>query len=141
MKTVEIEWRSGGDRFEARGHSGVAVAFDAPRYDGASAPAGPSPSELLLVAAGACAAWDVVEILHKQRAPVDAIDVRVEGDQDADPPWTFRRVRVHFTVRGRDLDASQVARAVELSESRYCSVISTVRGAADVTVTCEVVSS
>ena len=141
MKMVEIEWRSGGERFEARGHSGVPVRLDAPRFDPASAPAGPSPSELLLVAAGACAAWDVVEILHKQRVAVDSIDVRVGGEQDEDPPWTFRDIRVHFTVRGRDIDADRVEKAVRLSESTYCSVIATVRGAADVTVTSEVVSS
>jgi len=141
VKTIEIEWRAGRERFEAHGHSGVPIAVDAPHFDPASAPAGPNPSELLLVAAGACAAWDVVEILRKQRASIDAIDVHVEGDQDEDPPWTFRAIRVHFTVLGRDLDAERVAKAVRVSESTYCSVISTVRGAADVTVTSEVVSS
>jgi putative redox protein len=82
-----------------------------------------------------------VEILRKQRQAVETIDVHVEGDQEVDPPWPYRRIRVHFLVRGTDLDAVQVARAVQLSESGYCSVISTIRGTADVAVTCEVTSS
>ena len=141
MKAVDIEWRAGADRFVARGGNGVPAMIDAPRLDPASRPEGPGPAEMLLVAAATCAAWDVVEILRKQRQAVETIDVHAEGDQDADPPWTYRRIRVHFLVRGTDLDVALVSRAVQLSESTYCSVISTIRGTADVTVTSEVVSS
>ena len=141
MKAVDIEWRAGADRFVARGGGGVPATIDAPRLDPDARPEGPSPSEMLLAAAGTCSAWDVVEILRKQRQAVETIDVHVEGDQEVDPPWPYRRIRVHFTVRGTDLDPAQVARAVRLSESTYCSVISTIRGTADVTVTCEVTSS
>jgi putative redox protein len=140
VKAVDIEWRAGADRFIARGGSGVPATIDAPHLDADTAPEGPSPAEMLLAAAGACAAWDVVEILRKQRQAVETIDVHAEGDQDADPPWAYRRIRIHFLVRGTDLDVAQVARAVELSESSYCSVISTIRGMADVVVTCEVAS-
>ena len=141
MKAVDIEWRAGADRFVVRGGNGVPVTIDAPRLEPDARPEGPSPAEMLLAAAGACAAWDVVEILRKQRQAVDSIDVHAEGDQDADPPWPYRRIRVHFLVRGTDLDEVRVALAVQLSESDYCSVISTIRGTADVIVTCEVVSS
>jgi putative redox protein len=141
VKAVDIEWRTGADRFVARGSSGVPAMIDAPHLDPDTRPAGPSPAEMLLAAAAACAAWDVVEILRKQRQAVETIDVHAEGDQDADPPWAYRRIRVHFLVGGTDLDVAQVARAVQLSESRYCSVISTIRGTADVIVTCEVAPS
>ena len=141
MKAVDIEWRAGADRFVARGGSGVAAMIDAPRLDPDSRPEGPGPAEMLLAAAATCAAWDVVEILRKQRQAVETIDVHAEGDQDADPPWAYRQIRVHFVIRGMDLDAALVTRAVQLSESAYCSVISTIRGTADVTVTCEVTSS
>ena len=140
MKAVDIEWRAGAERFEVRGGNGVVASVDAPRFDPASRPAGPGPAEMLLAAAGTCSAWDVVEILEKQRQAVSAIDVRVEGMQDDDPPWAFRRIAVRFVVTGRDLDPERVARAVELSESRYCSVIAPVRGTADVVVTTEVVA-
>jgi putative redox protein len=141
VKAVDIEWRAGADRFVARGGGGASAVIDAPRLDPDSRPEGPGPAEMLLAAAATCAAWDVVEILRKQRQAVDAIDVRAEGDQQADPPWPFRRIRIHFVVRGTDLDVAVVSRAVQLSESGYCSVISTIRGTADVIVTSEVVAS
>ena len=66
--------------------------------------AGPGPAELLLVASAGCAAWDVVEILRKQRQDVTAIECHVDGEQQADAPWTFRHVVLVFAVHGRALD-------------------------------------
>jgi putative redox protein len=140
MKSIHLGWRPGTARFEARGRSGAWITVAAPDepegipldegpHGGA---AGPSPAELLLVAGAACAAWDVVEILRKQRQDVTAIDCRADGEQQADAPWTFRRVALAFTVRGRDLDVPHVERAVQLAVEKYCSVLSTVAAAATV---------
>ena len=112
--------------FEAPGEPDE-VALD----DGLHGPStGPSPAELLLVAGAGCAAWDLVEILRKQRQDVVAIDVAVDGEQQSEAPWTFRKVALRVTVRGHGLDREQVERAVELSIERYCSVLSTIREAA-----------
>jgi putative redox protein len=66
---------------------------------------------------------------------VATIDVGVNGDQQPDAPWTFRRVELRFAVRGRNLDRDRVERPVELPVERYCSVLSTIREAASVTYT------
>lgn len=103
------------------------TALDEGPHGGA---AGPSPAELLLVAGAGCAAWDVVEILRKQHQDVAAIDCHVDGEQQADAPWTFRRVALTFTVRGTGLDRTAVDRAVGLAVEKYCAVLSTVAHAA-----------
>jgi putative redox protein len=138
MKSIQLAWRPGTARFEASGRSGVRMTLEAPGEpaevpldSGPHGPAaGPSPAELLLVAAAGCAAWDLVEILRKQHQDLATIDVAVDGDQQAEAPWTFRRVELRFTVRGRRLDRGRVERAVELSVERYCSVLGTIREAA-----------
>jgi putative redox protein len=143
MKSIQLAWRPGTARFEATGRSGTRISFEAPGepaeipLDGGphGPEAGPSPAELLLVAGAGCACWDVVEILRKQRQDLVTIDVTVDGDQQPDPPWTFRRVELRFTVGGRSLDREQVERAVELAVERYCSVLSTIREAGPVTYT------
>jgi putative redox protein len=140
MKSIDLRWRPGTARFEARGASGAWISFAAPgEPDGVplddgphGGEAGPGPAELLLVAGAACAAWDIVEILRKQRQDVTGIDCRADGDQQPDPPWTFRRVRLVFTVSGRALDRERVERAVELAVDKYCSVLSTVALAATI---------
>jgi putative redox protein len=141
MKSIQLAWRPGTARFEAAGHSGARVIIEAPGEpegvpldDGPhGAEAGPSPAELLLVAGAGCAAWDVVEILRRQRQDVASIDVAVDGEQQPDAPWTFRRVELRFTVRGHDLDRAGVEHATQLSVERYCAVLSTIREAAEVT--------
>jgi putative redox protein len=131
MKTVTVDWQPEQDRFEAHGgHAGRLVHMNAPHAEGG--PTGFSASEMLLAGAGGCSAWDVVEILRKQRQRVSAIHVVVSGEQATKPPFPFVRVHVQYTVSGQQLDEAKVRRAVELSERRYCSVIGTIRGVAEV---------
>ena len=149
MKTIDLRWRPGTARFEARGESGAWISFAAPAepagvpLDGGphGRDAGPGPAELLLVAGAGCAAWDVVEILRKQRQDVTAIDCRTDGEQQPDAPWTFRRVVLSFTVGGRGLDRDRVEHAVALAVEKYCSVLSTIAHAATVEHTTEVVEA
>jgi putative redox protein len=126
MRQVDIAWDRAGERFVATGIGDQKVVVNAPHANEADR-TGIAPAELLLVAAGTCSAWDVVEILRKQRQDVAGVDVRVSGVQDEDAPWTFRRINLEFTVRGRGIKRELVDRAVRVSEERYCSVTSTLR--------------
>ena len=56
-----------------------------------------------------------------------ALEVRITGEQEPDPPWRYQRVTLEFHVTGRDLDEKRVRRAVRMSVDRYCSVLATVR--------------
>ena len=137
MKTVTVTWQPGLDRFEARGgHAGQLVHMNAPHVDGA--PAGFSASEMVLAGAGGCSAWDVVEIMRKQRQRVTAVEVAVHGQQMDIPPFAFTRVELHYLVTGHHLNAAKVRKAVEISERRYCAVIGTIRGVAEVVCDVEV---
>ncbi len=145
MKTVTIDWDPVGERFVSEGsHRGQRIDINAPRLlpedEGRHGPAGYSASELLLAAAGSCAAWDVVEIAKKQRQDVRGLTVTVEGDQAAEAPWAYHTVTLRFTVRGHDLDTAGLERAITLAVDRYCSVVATIRGVATVTSQVEVIN-
>jgi putative redox protein len=94
---------------------------------------GMKPSELLLVALGGCTGYDVVDILLKKRQQLTGLEIVVTGEQDADPPWAYRKIHVHYVVRGRELREKAVRDAIALSEEKYCSVAATVRGVAEIT--------
>ncbi len=137
MKIVTIDWDPAAERFTSEGtHRGQLVAINAPRMlpegEGRHGPSGFSASELLLAAAGSCAAWDVVEIVRKQRQDVRSLSVQVQGLQAADPPWAYQSVVLRFSVRGRGLDQAALRRAITLAVDRYCSVVATIRGVATV---------
>lgn len=142
MRTVSVTWDKQAGRFTAHGrHPGRTIEINAPALPTESdrAPTGFSATELLLAAAGSCAAWDVVEILRKRRAHVDALDVDVEGQQDAAAPWTYRQVVLHFRIAGAGLKVAVLARVIRLSVVRYCSVITTIAGVAAIACTIDLV--
>ncbi len=93
---------------------------------------GMKPSELLLVALGGCTAYDVVNILSKKRQQLTAFEIEVSGEQEPDPPWTFRRIHLTYRLRGRGLAERAVREAIELSKTKYCSVGATLACAAEI---------
>lgn len=94
---------------------------------------GCKPSELLLMALASCSAVDVVEILAKKRMALAGLEIEVKGEQDADPPWTFRRIHLTYRLRGAGLTPVGVEQAIRLSQDKYCSVAATLRGVAAIT--------
>lgn len=143
MRTVTVSWDQTGRRFVALGtHAERSIVINAPREPGTiGGPTGFSATELLLAGAGACAAWDVVEILRKRRARISSLEVTVEGHQEPDPPWAYRRVVLHFRVAGDSLVVPVIARVIRLSMVRYCSVITTVAGVSAIEATVELVGA
>jgi putative redox protein len=94
---------------------------------------GMSPSQLLLVGLGGCTSYDVVGILEKKRQRLTGLEVTVTGEQEPDPPWTYRKIHIHYELRGKGLSEKAVQSAIKISEEKYCSVAATVREAAEVT--------
>lgn len=94
--------------------------------------AGLKPSDLLLLSAASCSAYDVVMILQKQREPLEGLDVECSGTQEPDPPYKFTAIHLHYVIRGA-VNIHKLERAIELSETKYCSVVNTLRGVVTVT--------
>jgi putative redox protein len=94
---------------------------------------GLKPSDLLLLGLAGCTAVDVITIMRKKRQAVTGLEINVRGEQDEDPPWTFRHIHLEYVVRGKGLSEKGLAQAIQLSEEKYCSVKNTLA--------CEVTSS
>ena len=90
--------------------------------DDAAGNTGPKPIELIAIGLAGCTAFDVVNILRKKRQDVTAYDVSVEADQRQEPPNIFTKVRIRHVVTGADVSEEAVKAAIQLSESKYCSV-------------------
>ena len=133
MGEVHVQW-IGGERFVGIDSTHHSVVISTAKEN-----AGMKPSDMLLVALGACSAVDVVNILEKKKIDLRSLDIKVGGEQAADPPWTFRKIHVEYTLRGTGLTAKAVEQAVELAEHKYCSVAATVRGVAEITSTYHIV--
>ena len=126
---------AGDDLFVAVSASGHALAVET---DSARSRAA-TPMELLLLAVGSCTGVDVISILRKKRERVTDYRVEVRGERRAEHPRAYTRLEVRHIVRGRGVSEKSVAQAVELSESKYCSVAATLRPAAEIVSTYEII--
>ncbi len=100
---------------------------------------GMKPAELLLLALASCSAYDVVGILAKKKLNLTGLEVNVAGEQEPTPPWPYRRITMEFVVRGSGLTDKAVADAIHLSETKYCSVAATLRPAAEIITSYQIV--
>lgn len=116
---VRVKWIE-GMAFVGESGSGHAIVIDGPP-DLGGRDLGMRPMELLLMAAGACSAVDVVHILRKARQPVVDCYVDVSGQRTPTDPKVFTDIHLHFVVTGTQLKPAQVERAVKLSADKYCS--------------------
>ena len=101
----------------------------------------PTPVEMLLVSVAACTAADVVSILEKKRQVVTDYRVEITGDRREEHPRAFTRFHIHHIVYGHDVSEQAVKQAIELSDTKYCSVAATVRPTAKITTSFEIIES
>lgn len=123
-ETVAV-WQ-GGLQFEARANSNIPV-----RIDG-DAQTGVSPMEMILMGLAGCAGGDVIDILRKKRQAVSGFEVQVIGQRAAEHPRKYTEIELVYIITGQQVDPAAVERAIELSETKYCSVSATLRGVATI---------
>jgi putative redox protein len=98
----------------------------------------PTPMELLLIAVGGCTGADVQSILEKKRQRVTRYEIEVRGERRAEHPRIYTSIEVIHYLWGHRIDPKAVAHAIELSETKYCSVSAMLREAATITMRYEI---
>ena len=118
---VEINWQD-KVRFSGSNPQGNTVRIDGPpEYGGEDL--GLRPMETMLVAAGSCSAFDVQQIILKQKATLRHLRVSVHGERAETIPKVFTSIKLSFSVGADGISEQQVRRAIELSLDKYCSAI------------------
>ena len=136
MKT-SVHWK-GGLQFEATGAFGHSMVTDV-SVEGGGEGAGHRPTELLFWGIATCTGVDVVRILKKQRQELTGLEIEISASQPDDYPKPFQNIQIYYRFRGKNLDEKKLQQAVELSESKYCSVSETVRRETEITTHIEVI--
>ncbi|NIT35420.1 MAG: osmotically inducible protein OsmC [candidate division Zixibacteria bacterium] len=109
-----------GLSFVAKSDSNHWLALDGPPEFGGAAAAS-RPLELLLIGLAGCTGMDVVSILTKKRAPLEAFRLEAEATRAAEHPKVFTDIKLTYFLRGEGLKDKDVAEAIRLSRQRYCS--------------------
>ncbi len=118
--------------FKGTANSNVEVPLDA-SVDHGGTGEGVVPMEMILMGLGGCTAMDVISILEKKRQKVTDFEVLLHADRASEHPKVFTDITIEYVIKGRDLDPEAVARAVDLSENKYCPGMAMLRKAANIT--------
>jgi putative redox protein len=133
MGTAKVKW------IEGKQFIGIDSTYHSVVLSTPDEGIGIKPSELLLIAVASCSAVDVVEILAKKRMAISHLEISSSGEQDQEPPWTFRKIHLHYKISGKNLTAKALAQAIQLSEEKYCSVAATIRATAKIITDFEII--
>ena len=133
-----VKWTGlNGMSFLAETGSGHAVLMDG-AVEGGGNNLAPRPLEMVLAGTGACTAYDVVLILRKSGQDIRGCEVQLKAQRAEADPKVFTAIHFHFIVRGRELKANLVERAIKLSHDKYCSATAMLAGTAAITIDWEV---
>src|SRR5690606_11362171 len=116
---MEVVWE-GGQRFRGGRPDGPTLLVDGDREDAQE------PVDSILIALADCSGIDVVEILSTRRTPPSRFEVRVNFSRAAEASRRLTAVQLLFRVT-TDSPSHHVARAVQLSVQKYCSVVASLK--------------
>jgi len=118
MSDTQVTWVDGMQFVaESAGHS--IVVDGAPGF---GRDTGMPPMRLLLLGAAGCSAMDVVHILkNRMRKPVTGLRIEVQSEQAEEHPKVYTRIEFKYLLKGRGLKDKDVRRAIELSNTKFCS--------------------
>ena len=128
---IHVEW-VGGHRFDAGRPNGPTA-----RIDG-EGETGQSPPETLLSALATCVSYDVIDILAKQRTPIQSLQIDVVGERVDTIPRRYKYITLSFKIAGKGIEKDQALRAIELAATKYCSVRESLRSDLQVAWTVEI---
>jgi putative redox protein len=121
-----------GVTFIGKSDSNHWVTMDGPESFGGS-DAGSRPKELLLIALGGCTGSDVITILQKKKVQISNFEMNISADVAEEHPQVFTKINVEYVFHGKDIQEKDVERAIELSQTKYCSVTHMLKKAVEIT--------
>ncbi|HHM24355.1 MAG TPA: OsmC family peroxiredoxin [Bacteroidetes bacterium] len=92
-----------------------------------------APMEMMLMGLAGCTGMDVISILDKMRVKLDQFVITVDADRAPEHPKVFTRIHLKYYFWGDDVPEDKVKRAIELSQTKYCSASVMMKKTADLT--------
>lgn len=89
------------------------------------------PFQLLVSSIAGCSSLVFKRILEKKRIAYDRMEVEAEVEREKDGVSRVRKITLHFTVTGSNLDQGQVEKALAIA-AKNCSMVQSVKGAIEV---------
>jgi putative redox protein len=106
-----------GLQFIAETESGHTVTLDTHEPN-----TGATPMEMLLMSLAGCSGISIISILQKKQQNMTHYEVRVQGKRAETHPQVFTEITVEHILTGHNISPIAIERAIELAETRYCTI-------------------
>jgi putative redox protein len=121
-----------GISFAGKTDSNHWITMDGPESFGGS-DSGIRPKELILLSLAGCTGSDVVVILQKKKVQLDDFEMNITADVAEEHPQVYTKINLEFIFYGKNIQEKDVERAIELSQTKYCSVTHMLKQAIEIT--------
>jgi putative redox protein len=115
-KTAKIAWTGEDSAFVGTLDSGYPITMSNMSNEDEA-----SPMSILLAGVAGCTAMDVLSIVQKKRQPVERMEIEIVGQRADSPPLVYTEVDINYIFYGNGIEPAAVERAIELSQTKYCS--------------------
>lgn len=120
-----------GLTFAGKSDSNHWITLDGPKEVGGD-DAGIRAKELILISLAACSSADIVSILKKKKADLRDYEVNISAKVRTEHPQVYTEIHLEYVFYG-NVKSEDAARAIELSETKYCSVNAMLRDSVKIT--------
>jgi putative redox protein len=129
-----------GISFAGKTDSNHWITMDGPESFGGS-DSGIRPKELILLSLAGCTGSDVVVILQKKKVQLDNFEMNITADVAEEHPQVYTKINLEFIFYGKNIQEKDVERAIELSQTKYCSVTHMLKQAVEITHSYKIISN
>jgi putative redox protein len=101
--------------------------------------AGIRPKELILLSVAGCTGSDVASILQKKKTNLKGFEINITAEQQEEHPQVYTNIHLEFVFYGKNIAEKDIERAIELSQTKYCSVTAMLQKAVEITHTYKII--
>lgn len=120
-----------GLTFTGKSDSNHWITIDGPEESGGDN-AAIRAKELVLIALAGCSSADIVSILKKKKADLKNYEVNISATVRKEHPQIYTDIHLEYVFYG-NIKPKDAERAIELSETKYCSINAMLRDTVKIT--------
>ncbi|MCD6117385.1 OsmC family protein [bacterium] len=90
------------------------------------------PMEMVLMALGTCTGMDVLSIIKKMHIELDNFEMRIDAERAPEHPKVYTKITLTYQFFGKDIDPEKVAKAVDLSQNKYCAISAMLKNSVEI---------
>jgi putative redox protein len=97
------------------------------------------PLQIFLISLSACLGGTIAPLLRRMGKNIEALSIQAKGQRREQHPTGFERIQLDISIKSGDITEDDMKKAVNMSEEKYCPVLSMIKGNVVVSINYEII--